>query len=241
MIYTDIKHFSHGHNLKLLCDKTPYKCDGCKEPGWGPRYRCEDCNFDLHKECALYSSSMSHPFYKNRSFEFLESPITYNRYCNACGRDILGFVYHCYATGHDLHPLCANLPCTLQADGVELRLHDKLSSKCGKCRTRTLWGNVRGWSYRSSTGYEFYVSCVKKMAVENWEKKYFGEGEKNDLAMEITNPTNFQLTNIRGSNSGKGMISKCWKIAKVVISLLFSILTGDPIGVTTCLIGSLFS
>ncbi|PIA26979.1 hypothetical protein AQUCO_08400029v1 [Aquilegia coerulea] len=219
MIYTDIKSFSHDHNLKLLYDKTPYRCDACKEPGWGPRYRCEESNYDLHKECALYSSSMSHPFYKNRSFKFLESPITNNRYCNACERDILGYVYHCYATGHDLHPLCANLPCTLQADGVELRLHDKLSSKCGKCRTRTLWGNVRGWSYKS-TGYEFHVSCVKKIAVENWAKSYFGEAETNDLAIEIAN---------------------CWKIAKVVVSVLFSILTGDPTGITACLIGSLFS
>ncbi|KAF5198974.1 hypothetical protein FRX31_011436 [Thalictrum thalictroides] len=71
------------------------------------------------------------------------------------------------------------------------------------------------------------------MAVENWEKKYWSEAtETNDLAMEITNVPimNLQVTNISGSSSGEGMISKCWKIAKVVVSLLFSILTGNPTG-----------
>lgn len=49
-------HFSHPEQeLKLSNYQKPYRCDGCKEQGYGSRYRCELCNFDLHKECMFPS------------------------------------------------------------------------------------------------------------------------------------------------------------------------------------------
>ncbi|RVW87068.1 hypothetical protein CK203_048329 [Vitis vinifera] len=44
-------HISHEHPLELKNQKKPYNYDGCKEPGFRSRYRCEVCDFDLHKDC----------------------------------------------------------------------------------------------------------------------------------------------------------------------------------------------
>ncbi|KAL5710877.1 hypothetical protein ACHQM5_021388 [Ranunculus cassubicifolius] len=231
MKYTEYKHSSHEHILTLGNEKTQFKCDGCGEPGWGARYRCDDCNYDLHKECTLASKTMYHPFYKKRHFQLLEQGAQ-GRYCDACGRDVLGFVYHCYETGYDLHPCCASLPLVLQGGGVELHLRDTLSENCGKCRTKRLWGNVRGWSYRSSDKEcHYHVSCVKDIFVEKWERGYFGEEGMNNLAIEIANVPNLQVARQNGRSSSR--FNKCLKIAKLVLNLIISILTGDPVGLVT--------
>ncbi|KAF5198976.1 Cysteine/Histidine-rich C1 domain family protein [Thalictrum thalictroides] len=244
MICTDIKHFSHEHNLKPECNKTPFTCDGCKEIGWGPRFRCQDCNYDLHKDCALAPSSTFHPFYKKCSFEFLKSvPDGPERCCDACGRDVHGFVYHCHNYGYDLHPSCANLPHVLEGEGVELHLRESLLSKCYKCKSKGPKTRVRGWSYRSTCKeYHFHVSCMKDMVVGKWEQEYFGGTELNSVGMEITQLVpSLQLTSQSGASSGKGKISKYWRIVKMVLKVIISSMIGDPIGGITCLIGSLLS
>ena len=72
---TEIRHFSHKHQLKLMCvKKSNYQCAGCKEPGLGSCYQCnkKKCGFHLHEECALASGSgsITHPFFKNCHFIF---------------------------------------------------------------------------------------------------------------------------------------------------------------------------
>lgn len=239
MIYSSLKLDSHEHNLTQQKIKTAYKCDGCKEPGWGTRYRCEDCNYDLHRDCALPSATLSHSFYKHCTFKFLERGSD-NRFCDACGKDVLGFVYHCYKTGHDLHPCCASLPHTLQADGVELHLRESISEKCGKCFNKKLWGNVRGWSYRSKNKeYHFHVSCVKEAIAERRENGHLEEVEMNDLGMEITSTPNFLITGRSSASSSRA--NKYWKIAKVVLNLIISIVTGNPAAGLVWVMGSLLS
>ncbi|KAA8539452.1 hypothetical protein F0562_026144 [Nyssa sinensis] len=39
----------HQHELELQSDNKRFTCDGCKEQGFGPRHRCERCDYDLHK------------------------------------------------------------------------------------------------------------------------------------------------------------------------------------------------
>ncbi|KAL0356757.1 UNVERIFIED_CONTAM: hypothetical protein Scaly_1361400 [Sesamum calycinum] len=106
MKYNEISHFSHPHhNLKFEYSEAPFKCDGCKEAGIGSRYKCcgggyggggGACNFDLHTHCAIPSPSIVHPFYTKCSFQFLSrAPGQVARYCNACEKDVAGFVYHC--------------------------------------------------------------------------------------------------------------------------------------------------
>ncbi|KAF3781782.1 hypothetical protein EJ110_NYTH35932 [Nymphaea thermarum] len=66
-------------------------------------------------------------------------------YCNACGKDVLSFVYHCRLCGFDLHPCCYNLPHMLDDDDVKLYLHKKVSSACHQCGRKG-----PSWSYRSA-------------------------------------------------------------------------------------------
>ncbi|CBI32534.3 unnamed protein product, partial [Vitis vinifera] len=112
MKYNEIPHFSHPqHKLKFEYIELPFKCDGCKEAGIGSRYKCSICDYDLHTHCALPSPSITHPFYTKCSFQFLPRPPgDAARFCNACEKDINGFLYHCNSCGFDLHPCCARLP-----------------------------------------------------------------------------------------------------------------------------------
>ncbi|KAK0592014.1 hypothetical protein LWI29_011900 [Acer saccharum] len=66
-----IRHDSHPHELQLKSDDNFYGCKGCKELGFGLKFRCEQCNFDLHKDCALANQTTSHDFFKNSTYRFL--------------------------------------------------------------------------------------------------------------------------------------------------------------------------
>nr|KYP66037.1 hypothetical protein KK1_012317 [Cajanus cajan] len=117
MKYSEISHFSHPqHKLRFEYSEIPFKCDGCKEAGIGSRYKCSRCDFDLHMQCGMVTSpTLFHPFYGKCTFHFMSSPPGDTpRYCNACEKDVTGFVYHCKACGFDLHPCCAKLPALLQ-------------------------------------------------------------------------------------------------------------------------------
>ncbi|KAL5710875.1 hypothetical protein ACHQM5_021386 [Ranunculus cassubicifolius] len=214
--HQEIQHLYHWHNLELQHSKTEYTCDGCKERGWGTRYRCEECNYDLHKSCALVTPTMFHSFYQNCFFEFHENAKG-QRYCNACGKDVLGFAYHCSETGYDLHPCCATLPRVLQGDNVELHLCESLLTSCGKCRGKELFGKIKGWSYKSTgKGHHFHVSCVKEMVIE---------AEMNNFTMEIT-----KVPNLRVGGKAKGK-ARCWKIVKIILKFAISIAIGDAAGI----------
>uniref|UniRef100_A0A5B7BVG5 Phorbol-ester/DAG-type domain-containing protein n=1 Tax=Davidia involucrata TaxID=16924 RepID=A0A5B7BVG5_DAVIN len=64
-------HASHPeHELELKNYEKPYKCDGCKEQGFGSRYRCEVCNYDLHEDCMQNDPTTSHKFFKGCTFKF---------------------------------------------------------------------------------------------------------------------------------------------------------------------------
>ncbi|XP_010253825.1 PREDICTED: uncharacterized protein LOC104594968 [Nelumbo nucifera] len=247
MIYTDQPHFSHPqHNLQLEKSETPYTCDGCKEIGFGIRYRCDACNYDLHEDCMFPdSSSISHPFYKGYSFEFMEgAPGERQRYCDACGRDIKGFVYHCPEGGYDLHPCCRRLPNVIRGEGVTLKLRDKVKSRCYKCGRRELWGRVTGWSYVSTcTKYHFHVSCVKDVLLETWKRGYLShlssrQGtchddqvlEKNDGALVVCsrNQLEQQLAIPANSTTNGATIRRYWRIAKVVFKIILTSILGDP-------------
>ncbi|KAF8402899.1 hypothetical protein HHK36_010991 [Tetracentron sinense] len=233
-----IKHFSHRHALTFEPNHAPYECNGCKEPGFGPTYLCEHnpCDFHLHEHCSITSlnSTFSHSFYGDYEFRFCkEPPATKNgkgRFCNACVNDIKGYVYHCITGDYDLHPNCVNLPLTLEAKDVKLHLESNISLKCGRCRSRKLWKDVTGWAYVSKCGqYQFHVSCVKDIIVENWEKRnYFhhcGGFDMSSLALE---------------SSSAGKSKKYWKIAKMVLKFIISAILGDPITLAALLCEHLF-
>ncbi|KAH7856441.1 hypothetical protein Vadar_001477 [Vaccinium darrowii] len=47
-----VKHELHEHELELI-ERRNYICDGCKEQGKLWFFYCKDCNFYLHRKCAL--------------------------------------------------------------------------------------------------------------------------------------------------------------------------------------------
>ncbi|KAF8393776.1 hypothetical protein HHK36_019974 [Tetracentron sinense] len=219
VIDTQIDHFNHKHPLKYKYNGAPYECNGCKEQGFGPTYVCEreECNLRFHKYCALASpgSTISHSIYKDCEFIFYEKPQpgrkVNERICDACVNDIKGYAYHCNNNGYDLHPCCANLPPTLEHDGVKLYLEKKISSKCNKCRVKERWEDFTGWSYVSVSGKEkYHVSCVMQMIPDT------GGAQDCILPSKVA------------SSSGK-KLGKYSRMSKVALELIFSAFLGGTI------------
>ncbi|XP_041017034.1 uncharacterized protein LOC121259494 [Juglans microcarpa x Juglans regia] len=67
-IQTEIKHFSHEHDLKLIdglgIDK---KCNGCIRSIFPPFYACAQCEFSLHKSCAELSRELRNSLHRHPS------------------------------------------------------------------------------------------------------------------------------------------------------------------------------
>lgn len=162
------------HELQLINYEANYGCNGCKEPGFGPRYRCELCNYDLHKECMFTNDTCRHDFFRDATFVFMEhppiSPPTITCFlCNACRKPINGFFYHCKDKNLDLHPCCRGLRAELVVDDTTFRLCDEVYSDC-------LWCNKRkpndaifsdGWSYVSEcNSYHLHVYCAVEMELQ---------------------------------------------------------------------------
>ncbi|GLT78170.1 hypothetical protein SLA2020_497160 [Shorea laevis] len=237
MRYNEITHCSHPqHKLKLKDSEILFKCDGCKEFGNGSSYRCDFCNFDLHVHCAIPSPSISHPLFPKCSFQFLSRPPGDKpRYCDACKKDINGFVYHCKCRGFYLHPCCAELPSVLNDGEVELSLRGKMSARCNKCRRE--W---RSWSYRSACKkYNFHVACVREMLVENWHELYLGRGKGSGRKLETRIPGLKNTLQITPHQMGKGKkVKKCFEMAFLALRLLISAVLGDPTVLIAGVIGN---
>ena len=226
-------HPSHPeHELKLKNYKKPYTCDGCKEHGIGKRYRCEPCNYDLHEACMFTSTTptKSHDFFGKSTFKFYEQhPGKSNNretYCDACGKRIKGFVYHCPEIDKDLHPRCSNLKDKLEIEGVKLRLR-KTESKCSRCNQKKIkdsWSKIKEWSYVSECGtYNIHVYCAMEMVEEAWKD---GTANDNDcLALE-----NLDVRSIQGhSNRNRRRVNKYLRIGKIILETIISVIVGDPI------------
>ncbi|CAL5385709.1 unnamed protein product [Camellia sinensis] len=256
MKYGEISHFSNPKH-KPYFDRTdfPFKCDGCKEVGIGPHYKCTACDYDLHTQChhALLSSpSLSHPFYTKCSFQFLQRPPgSIPRYCNACEKNVGGFVYHCTACGFDLHPCCAKLPMVLDDGEVKLYLYRKVSASCLRCGRKG-----RSWSYRSGCKkYNFHVACVKEMVMENWQEICSGqggggEGNNRSAILETTgNPTrkldsgipNLKSTIQIHQQKSKGKGNKYCGMAGLALQFVVSAILGDPTTLIAGVVGYLLS
>ncbi|KAL4600690.1 hypothetical protein ACB092_11G216500 [Castanea dentata] len=86
-IAIEIKHFSHGHDLKLSGDEVlnNEKCNGCV-----------NCSFFLHESCAKLPRKKRHPLHQH-PLTLLPKPRwnDYSFQCIACNRDDNGFNYNC--------------------------------------------------------------------------------------------------------------------------------------------------
>ncbi|XP_050274491.1 uncharacterized protein LOC126717144 [Quercus robur] len=115
-IATEIKHFSHGHHLKLTDDEDPNNkiCDGCVRAILPPSfYSCveSNCSFFLHVFCAKLPKIKQHPLHQH------PLTLTYERWyfwCSACDQRCNGLYYNCDKCYFQLHVQCSlisnNLP-----------------------------------------------------------------------------------------------------------------------------------
>ncbi|KAL6847041.1 hypothetical protein ACP4OV_022894 [Aristida adscensionis] len=279
MRYGELVHFSHPqHRLRLEHLETPFRCDGCREVGIGARFRCAaaggGCDHDLHRQCALPVSPppppLRHPFYPRCAFVFLaRAPGPPGaRYCNACGRGVAGYAYHCRACGFDLHPCCAALPHALDAGGgVRLHLHPDSRAggggggACHRCGHRG-----RSWSYRSQCGsYSLHVACVMDMIVESWHGVGRhkggggggGGGGRNGVydGGLVAGSGGYRVPPIRGaarSSHGSGgggsfwgrrskKVKRCCEIAGFAAQVVISAVLGDPTALIAGVIGTLIA
>nr|GMD85775.1 uncharacterized protein LOC109161935 [Ipomoea batatas] len=230
------------HKLGFEYSELPFKCDGCKEAGIGSRYKCATCDYDLHMHCAIPTPSIAHPFYTKCSFQFLARPPgNVPRYCNACEKDITGFLYHCRLCGFDLHPCCAKLPMVLDDGEVKLYLYRKVSASCHRCGRKG-----RSWSYRSTCKkYNLHVACVKEMLVESWHEIYFGmhmrRGNNNNGKLETRIPSlKGTLQSYHRKSKGTKM-KKCCEMAALALQFVISAVLGDPTSLIAAVVASLMS
>uniref|UniRef100_A0A0D9Y128 DC1 domain-containing protein n=1 Tax=Leersia perrieri TaxID=77586 RepID=A0A0D9Y128_9ORYZ len=259
MRYGEVVHFSHPqHRLRLIHSDAPFRCDGCREVGIGARYRCPfpACDHDLHRQCAIPISPppppLRHPFYPRCSFVFLPrapGPPSAHRYCNACGRDVTGFLYHCRSCGFDLHPCCASLPHVLDVagGGVRLYLHPKAAAACHRCGNRG-----RSWTYRSGCkSYSLHVACVVDLLVDSWHavgrnKGGGGGGNLYDaVRVPVIRGAGKSSHGGRGGGGGywgrKGKVKRCCEIAGFAAQVVISAVLGDPTALIAGVIGSLIA
>ncbi|OWM80524.1 uncharacterized protein LOC116195598 [Punica granatum] len=225
------------HKLKLEYTETPFNCDGCKEAGIGLKYKCCQCEFDLHKACALATSTATHPFYKKCEFQLHHRPPGLKaRVCDACRDEVSGLEYHCDRCGFDLHPCCASLPRVLDDGERNLILCARLSGPCHWCGGKGL-----GWAYRSSCKtYSLHVSCVKQLLVESWEAVYLNVDKDRVREMHTRIPSLGNTLRAHHVERG-GKMGKCCELAKGAVRLIVSAILGDPTAIIAGVIQSFIS
>ncbi|KAL8237200.1 hypothetical protein R6Q59_018281 [Mikania micrantha] len=228
----EISHASHQHRLVLKDANYPYYCGGCDQLGFGSTYACSNgCNFFLHKQCGKPESTIKYPFSQKCVLKFRDGGSGVDSSCDACGKKIKRFHYRCLCTfvKRNLHPSCIGYEQTLEAaDGLTLHLEKAAASNCLHCGTKDLWSKVRGWAYVSSCGtYSYHVSCVKEIINKNWRHGFFTGKSDPFLTIKEHFPEDMdkrQQLVVQQSNR------KTKRKAKAVLSGIFHVLTGDPLG-----------
>ncbi|KAM7258129.1 hypothetical protein ACFE04_013870 [Oxalis oulophora] len=237
----EIHHRVHSqHRLKLEFTETPFTCDGCKEAGIGLKYTCKVCEFDLHKTCAVAPLIITHPFYERCQFQFYYNPPGKGRrLCDACRREVCGFVYHCNKCDFDMHPCCVNLPRVLDDGETNIYLCMKISDCCLKCG-----GKGHGWAYRSKCrSYNLHVACVKELMMESWQAMCLNLDKKKarEVQSKIPSLKETLKNHHRGSKGGNGKLKKCCEIAGGAIRLIVGAMLGDPSAVIAAVVGGFIS
>ncbi|RWR76077.1 Cysteine/Histidine-rich C1 domain-containing protein [Cinnamomum micranthum f. kanehirae] len=239
-LHGPISHLSHPqHKLKWKHTKNPFLCNGCKEGGIGNKYKCSECDFDLHEKCALPHLTMEHAFYKKCEFLFHDK-IPFNMKCDACDKLVQGFGFQCRKCDYVLHPCCANLPWLLHDGSLDLRLcWKKLSRPCDKCQKKG-----SGWSYRSDCKrYNLHVACAKELLMEAWDAIHRNEDENKVREIQTRLPKMEVVAKNHHRDKGKGGGGKILKWARtfaVAVRVVVSALLGDPTAIIAAVASSIF-
>ncbi|XP_021295372.1 uncharacterized protein LOC110424965 [Herrania umbratica] len=140
---TEIKHFSHQHNLILSNDSKDDKCcDGCVLSIFTSYYYCSQCNFFLHKSCAEL------PMKKHFWFEMHSKPLSLTSkfifQCAICECETSGFAYTCTKCKDYCCLRCAFISNSPMCQGHEhvLPFHQHYRGLCNGC------GDFTEFAYR---------------------------------------------------------------------------------------------
>ncbi|XP_042493596.1 uncharacterized protein LOC122073129 [Macadamia integrifolia] len=109
-----ILHFSHPqHTLLQITLPSLFTCMGCKEFGAGNRFKCLQCDFELHEFCAMAPPSLkSHSLHSQHSLIFFTKPVkggNLRSSCDVCSKSIKGYAFRCSTCNFSMHPCCAQL------------------------------------------------------------------------------------------------------------------------------------
>ncbi|KAI3912526.1 hypothetical protein MKW98_020988 [Papaver atlanticum] len=164
-----LEHFTHPHILTRdasdqSSDQTnDFLCDACNTLGSGARYRCKQCDFDIHENCADCPEYLNTYIHPNHRLELMwegsgiRKDFDQLRPCDVCGDQVKGLFYTCssgaekrYDNVH--HVIDKYHPLKFQSAPV---IADSL---CAICRDVVL---PSSWSYRCDPcGVNIHLECV---------------------------------------------------------------------------------
>ncbi|XVE61950.1 hypothetical protein DITRI_Ditri06bG0079500 [Diplodiscus trichospermus] len=158
-----IEHFTHnGHPLTEVSTNTEFLCNGCSTLGFGTRYRCERCDFDLHERCAtcpLELSSFMHEHPLKLVVRKPQATCQNDRVCDLCSDPVEGLFYRCKQCEFDVHPLCTQLPEYVRHvmhKDHPLRLQRLVPGRCMVCKD-----TCSSWHYRcGNCCFDLHLECV---------------------------------------------------------------------------------
>lgn len=238
----EISHPAHAaHKLQILSTGgAPFMCDGCMEPGDGPRYTC--CRFNLHTCCALAEETFVHPLFGDAlKFRFLPSPLppVEHTVCDACGEPARGFVYHCRERDLDLHPCCATLQKNITIYGHTFELRGEGPRRCAVCGENGR--RRRFWAYRSRYDGKciyLHVACVKEIARRSWEEACHSRVGGGGCILQASVPImEGVLQNLPSKTSSSSRFHKFVKIVGTVVKIIVAVIFGDPMALIAAVAG----
>ena len=147
-IATEIKHFSHEHELKLTDDEVPNNkiCDGCVRAILTPSfYSCVDCSFFLHISCTKLPKIKQYPLHQH------PLALTYRReyfWCDSCDQWCNGFRYICQGCYFKLDAQCSLISNTLTHACHEHPLYLSITNNRQKC---SICGSEQHQVFRCTT------------------------------------------------------------------------------------------
>lgn len=163
------------HLLKEVYKNSKFECKSCRSEGRGMRFRCDQCDFDVHSTCGtcpVSLSSFTHP----HVLQLMEKPKLPNHKCNLCQKTIKGMVYRCKACEFFMHPVCSQLTEYLFRHAIHpphaLRLQLMASSKCDVCDK-----SCKHWRYFCGIcDVHIHVGCLQgKSTSDNDDEGGFGK------------------------------------------------------------------
>ncbi|CAN6356709.1 unnamed protein product [Urochloa humidicola] len=268
--------FFPGCTLKLVVSDNDdrvveFQCDGCELPGAGARYECKrvlgDDDLDLHISCAIAHTVPVKKIGGNE-FVFRQKPtggpddnITY---CDACGGDAVGFVYHCSTNskskhGFDLHPCCACLRESFDMAGItfELRMGAP-PRRCFLCNKKKLGPQRRKcWTYGSVGGVGFdedrdepvflHVACARDLGSDVIRSSRASERLAGDFIRVVPANAREEVTLVRTQAMNRLILRRMgprrrhvsgFQVLGFVVRAVIGVIFGDPTAMIVAFAGA---